>query len=133
MCVTLTPAAAGFMKRIVRFGGGSADSGFRLSVKPGGCSGFDSSFTVEPAPAEGDAVIEQLGARLFLTEASCALLRGYTVDFTENSLDSRLSYRKDGAPEACGCGSGQGAQAPGAAVAVKFFKPGSGCQKTSGA
>lgn len=129
MCVTLTPAAAGFMKRIVRFGGGSADGGFRLSVKPGGCSGFDSSFTVEPAPATGDAVIEQLGVRLFLTEDSCALLRGYTVDFTENSVDSRLSYHKEGAAEACGCGSGNGAQAPGAAVAVKFFKPGSSCTK----
>ncbi|NMF97462.1 iron-sulfur cluster assembly accessory protein [Aromatoleum toluolicum] len=129
MCVTLTPAAAGFMKRIVRFGGGSADSGFRLSVKPGGCSGFDSSFTVETAPAAGDAVIEQLGVRLFLTEDSCALLRGYTVDFTENSVDSRLSYHKEGAAEGCGCGSGTGAQAPGAAVAVKFFKPGSSCTK----
>lgn len=129
MCVTLTPAAASFMRRIVRFGGGSADSGFRLSVKPGGCSGYDSSFSVEAAPGDGDTVIEQLGARLFLTEESCALLRGYTVDFSENSVDSRLSYRKDGAPEACGCGSGQGAQTPGAAVAVSFFKPGSGCHK----
>lgn len=133
MCVTLTPAAASFMRRIVRFGGGSADSGFRLAVKPGGCSGFDSSFSVETAPAAGDAVIEQLGARLFLTEDSCALLRGYTVDFTENSVDSRLSYRREGAPEACACGSGQGALAPGAAVAVKFVKPGSGCQKTADA
>ena len=129
MCVTLTPAAASFMKRIVRFGGGSAESGFRLSVKPGGCSGFDSCFTVEPAPAEGDAVIEQLGARLFLTGDSCALLRGYTVDFTENSVDSRLSYRKDGTPEACGCGSGEGPRAAAGAIAVKFFKPGSGCTK----
>ncbi|WP_407279785.1 iron-sulfur cluster assembly accessory protein [Aromatoleum evansii] len=129
MCVTLTPAAASFMKRIVRFGGGSADSGFRLSVQPGGCSGFDSNFTVETAPAAGDAVIEQLGVRLFLTEASCALLRGYTVDFTENSIDSRLSYRKEGAPEACGCGSGE-RQRAGAAVAVTFFKPDGSCRKT---
>jgi iron-sulfur cluster assembly accessory protein len=129
MCVTLTPAAASFMKRIVRFGGGLADSGFRLAVKPGGCSGFDSSFSVEPAPSEDDAVIEQLGVRLFLTADSCALLRGYTVDFTENSVDSRLSYRKEGAAEVCGCGSGNGVQTPGAPVAVKFLKPASGCQK----
>lgn len=129
MCVTLTPTAAGFMRRIVRLSGGKADSGFRLAVKPGGCSGFDSSFTVEAAPADGDAVIEQLGARLFLTEDSCALLRGYTVDFTENSVDSRLSYSKAGAADACGCGSGSGAHAAGAPVAVTFFKPGTGCQK----
>ncbi|MCC4115147.1 iron-sulfur cluster assembly accessory protein [Aromatoleum toluclasticum] len=129
MCVTLTPTAASFIKRIVRLSGGNADSGFRLSVKPGGCSGFDSNFTVEAAPADGDAVIEQLGARLFLTGDSCALLRGYTVDFTENSADSRLSYRKEGAPEACGCGSGAGPRAAGEAVAVTFFKPGTGCTK----
>ncbi|NMG73314.1 HesB/IscA family protein [Aromatoleum diolicum] len=125
MCVTLTPAAATFMKRIVRFGGGKADSGFRLSVKAGGCSGFDSSFTVETAPGDGDAVIEQHGVRLFLTADSCTLLRGYTVDFTESRMDSKLSFSKAGAPEACGCGAG----APGSQTTIVFMRPSVGCVK----
>ena len=134
MCVTLSPAAAAFMKRMVRFGGAGADAGFRLSVKPGGCSGFDSSFTVEPAPQAGDSVIEQHGARLFLTADSCALLRGYEVDFVESRMDSRLSFSKPGEPHACACGSGQGsgraeAGAPLRASPVAFMRPGLGCVK----
>ena len=60
MCVTITPRAAKYMRRMVRFGEGSAAAGFRLTVKPGGCSGFDSSFTVAEVPQdahEGTLVI----------------------------------------------------------------------------
>ena len=39
MNITITPKAEKFMRRIVRFGGGPADSGFRLTVTAGGfCS-----------------------------------------------------------------------------------------------
>ena len=125
MCVTLTPAAATFMKRMTRFGGAGPDAGFRLSVKPGGCSGFDSQFTIEPTPAEGDAVIEQHGARLFLTSDSCALLRGYEVDFVESRMDSALKYSKPGEPHVCGCGAGE----PKSKSTVVFMRPSIGCVK----
>jgi iron-sulfur cluster assembly accessory protein len=125
MCVTLTPAAATFMKRMVRFGGGSADSGFRLSVKAGGCSGFDSQFSVETQPQEGDAVIEQEGVRLFLTSDSCELLRGYVVDFVESRMDGSLKYTKPGEPHVCGCGAGE----PKSKASVVFMRPGVGCVK----
>ena len=125
MCVTLTPAAATFMKRMTRFGGLGADAGFRLSVKAGGCSGFDSDFTIETAPHEGDAVIEQHGAKLFLTPESCALLRGYEVDFVESRMDGSLKYHKPGEPHVCGCGAGE----PGSKSTVVFMRPGVGCVK----
>lgn len=110
MCVTLTPAAATFMKRMVRFGQGGPDGGFRLAVKAGGCSGFDSSFSIEAAPLPGDSVIEQDGVRLFLEAASCELLRGYTVDFRESRLEGGLAFSKAGEAPAC-CGSGKPAAA----------------------
>ena len=125
MCVTLTPAAATFMKRMVRFSGGPADSGFRLAVKAGGCSGFDSSFSVEAAPAATDSVIEQHGVRLFLTQESCELLRGYTVDFTESRLDGGLTFSNPEAPHVCGCGAGD----PQSKSTVVFMRPGTGCVK----
>ena len=120
MCVTLTPAAAAFMKRMIRFGGAGPDAGFRLSVKPGGCSGFDSQFTIEAEPQPGDSVTEQLGARLFLTAESCALLRGYEVDFVESRMDSSLKYSKPGEPHVCGCGAGD----PKSKSTVVFMRPG---------
>ena len=125
MCVTLTPAAATFMKRMIRFGGGGAGSGFRLSVKAGGCSGFDSQFTVEAATAAGDSVIEQEGVRLFLTADSCELLRGHVVDFVESRMDGALKYSKPGEAHVCGCGAGE----PKSKASVVFMRPGVGCVK----
>lgn len=128
MCVTLTPAAAAFIKRMIRFGGssgGTPEAGFRLTVKAGGCSGFDSSFTIEAAPEESDAVIEQHGVRLFLTSDSCALLRGYTVDFSESRLDGGLTFSNPEAPHVCGCGAGD----PKSKSTVVFMRPGVGCVK----
>ena len=125
MCVTLTPAAATFMKRMTRFGGGQAESGFRLTVKAGGCSGYDSSFTIETEPADDDTVIEQHGARLFLTAASCEFLRGHTVDFVESRMDGSLKFSKPGEPHVCGCGAGD----PKSKSTVVFMRPNIGCVK----
>lgn len=125
MCVTLTPAAANFMRRLTRMGGCGPDAGFRLSVTPGGCSGFSSDFTIEPAPHQGDAVIEQNGARLFLAADSCERLRGYEIDFVETPMDSSFKYSKPGQPHVCGCGAGD----PGSKSKVVFMRPGVGCVK----
>lgn len=125
MCVTLTLAAATYMRRMVRFGEGTTESGFRLTVKAGGCSGFDPSFTVEATPQPDDTVIEQHGARLFLTKASCELLRGYTIDFAESRLDGGLTFTNPVAPHVCGCGTGEQKNQTG----VVFMRPTVGCVK----
>lgn len=131
MCVTLTPAAAKFMSRMIRFGhaGNANDSaGFRLSVKPGGCSGFDSSFSVEAAPQPGDTVVLQEGVTLFLPAETCDLLSGYTVDFHESRLEGGFAFTNPAKPHACGCSSMQAAADMG--VQVVQFRPPS-CSKGS--
>ena len=45
--LTITPAAAKFINRIVRFAGLGAGAGLRLAVTPGGCSGYASEFSPE--------------------------------------------------------------------------------------
>jgi Fe-S cluster assembly iron-binding protein IscA len=83
---------------------------------------------VEETPASGDTVIAANGVSLFLPEASCALLRGYTIDFSENAFEGGLSYSKPGAAPACGCGSGSG---QGKGPGVAFLSPDSICRKAS--
>ena len=46
--VTVTPAAEKFIRRMVRFSE-HPEGGFRLTVSAGGCSGYNSEFTVVPA------------------------------------------------------------------------------------
>lgn len=108
MCVTITPRAAKYMRQMVRFGEGSAAAGFRLAVKPGGCSGYDASFAVAEIPGPGDTVIEQNGALLFLTNDSCSLLQGHVIDYKESPASAGLTFTPPDGAKVCGCGSGSG-------------------------
>ena len=106
--VTITPAAAKFINRIVRFSGHAAGAGLRLSVTPGGCSGYASQFSAEAAPADGEQLLEVDGVRLFLAAESRLLLNGLTVDFVETATQSGLSFI-DPNKAACACSSAESA------------------------
>jgi len=101
MNFTLTPAADKFIRRILRFSGGP-ESGFRLAVTAGGCSGLAAEFDVEAAPRAGDAIVDQSGIRFFLPAESRLLLDGVTIDFAENATQSGLVFRDPKAGN-CGC------------------------------
>lgn len=111
MNVALTPKAEKFISRMIRFNGGGTDSGFRLSVAPGGCSGLSSSFTVEATPLPGDAVLESNGVKLFLPAESRVLLEGVTIDFSDSAMSTGLSFISPHA-QACGCSSSGGQLPP---------------------
>ena len=75
MNFTITPAAQKFMRMMLRVDG-SAGSGFRLAVSPGGCSGLVADISVRADPQAGDAVVERDGVKLFLPAESRLLLDG---------------------------------------------------------
>jgi iron-sulfur cluster assembly accessory protein len=106
--VTVTPAAAKFINRVVRFSGLSAGAGLRLSVTPGGCSGYSSEFSAEQAPQVGEQMLEVGGVRLFLGAESRLMLNGITIDFVETATSSGLSFI-DPNKEACACSSADAA------------------------
>jgi len=111
MNIVITPRAEKFISRMIRFNGGAADAGFRLSVTPGGCSGLSSSFTVEAAPQAGDAVLENNGVRVFLPAESRILLEGVTIDFADTAASTGLSFINPNA-HVCACSSSAAASAP---------------------
>ena len=110
--VTITPAAAKFINRIMRFSGLAAGAGFRLVVGAGGCSGYTSEFSAEAASRPGEQTLEVEGLRLFLPAASCLILEGVTIDFTETAIQSGLSFINP-KQAACACSSANTAPAPG--------------------
>lgn len=100
--VSLTPAATKFIARMVRFSGQPDGAGFRLDVSAGGCSGFNSEFTVEAVPLQGDSVVDIGGLKLFLTAGSRLLLEGVTIDFADTPTKSGLTFiNPNQAPCAC--------------------------------
>jgi len=120
--VTVSPAADKFIRRMVRFSGHPA-GGFRLTVAPGGCSGYSSEFSVEAAPREGDAeCVVNDGTRLFLPAQSRLLLDGVTIDFAETPTSAGLVFIDPNAAS-CGCSTSSDAAPPAeAAVSVGAIK-----------
>jgi iron-sulfur cluster assembly protein len=114
MNITITEKAGNFMRRMIRFNGGTAESGFRLLVSPGGCSGLSSSFTVEASPQAGDAVLESNGIKVFLPAEIRILLEGVTVDFADTPLSTGLIFINPHA-QVCGCSSSGDSAPPGVA------------------
>ena len=114
--VTVSAAAEKFMRRMVRFSEHPA-GGFRLTVTPGGCSGYSSAFTVEATPQAGDAEIGVNGVRVFLPAESRLLLDGVTVDFADSPTQSSLTFFNPN-QAACGCSTAGDAPAKPAEVSV---------------
>jgi iron-sulfur cluster assembly accessory protein len=108
--VTVTAAAEKFMRRMVRFSQ-APTGGFRLTVTPGGCSGYSSEFTVEAAPLGNDAELLVNGLRVFLPAESRLLLDGVTVDFADTPTQSGLTFFNPNA-EACGCSTADSSKSP---------------------
>lgn len=117
--VTVTPAAEKFMRRMVRFSE-HPTGGFRLSVAPGGCSGYASEFTVQPAPQGNESELLVNGLRVFLPAESRLLLDGVTVDFADTPTQSGLTFFNPNA-EACGCSTSDAKPAQ-ASVALSSIK-----------
>lgn len=81
----------------------------RLSVEPGGCSGFQYAFEIESSAdvESDDIIIEQRGTGLVVVdESSLALLRGSIVDFEDSMMRSAFVVSSNPQADAgCGCGS----------------------------
>ncbi len=88
---TVTPAATKFIRRMVRFSDHPA-GGFRLTVTPGGCSGYSAEFSVESAPRAGDSEVQVDDVKLYLPAESRLMLEGVTVDFAETPTSSGLTF-----------------------------------------
>lgn len=106
LVVTVTPAAAVEVKRFMDAEGVPAESGgLRVSVQPGGCSGFKYGLLIEDQPAEDDWVIDTHGFRMFVDPFSAQYLNGVTIDYVSSFQGSGFTFKNPNATGGCGCGS----------------------------
>ena len=80
-------------------------AGLRVSVLPGGCSGFKYSLNIEERALEDDAVVEVSGVRVFVDGFSMQYLTGITIDYTSSMQGSGFTFSNPNASGGCGCGS----------------------------
>ena len=104
--VEITAAAATeVMKFIDQEGVDPAKGGLRVSVQPGGCSGFKYGLLIEDAAAEDDIVIDQSGWRVFVDPFSAQYLNGVVIDYVTSMQGSGFTFKNPNATGGCGCGS----------------------------
>lgn len=80
-------------------------AGLRVSVLPGGCSGFKYSLNIEEAALEDDMVAEINGVRVFVDGFSAQYLSGVTIDYLSSMQGSGFTFNNPNATGGCGCGS----------------------------
>jgi iron-sulfur cluster assembly accessory protein len=102
----LTDRAVEEVKKFIEAEHVPADSaGLRISVLPGGCSGFKYSLNIEERPLEDDAVMEVNRTRVFIDGFSLQYLSGITVDYVSSMQGSGFTFNNPNASGGCGCGS----------------------------
>jgi iron-sulfur cluster assembly accessory protein len=104
--VSLTPKAAAKVREF--FGAESAPAetaGLRLSVLPGGCSGFKYGVSIEDAPLDDDLVLDASGVRVFVDPYSAPYLNGLEVDYVATMQSSGFAFKNPNATGGCSCGT----------------------------
>jgi iron-sulfur cluster assembly protein len=104
--VLLTGRAADEVQKFIAQEQVPADSaGLRVSVLPGGCSGFKYSLNIEERPLDDDMVAEVNGVRVFVDGFSAQYLTGVTIDYVSSMQGSGFTFTNPNATGGCGCGS----------------------------
>lgn len=106
IALTITPVAVTEVKRFMDAEGVSPEQGgLRVSVQPGGCSGFKYSLVIEDSTAEDDVVLDQDGFKVFVDPFSAQYLSGVTIDYVSSMQGSGFTFSNPNATGGCGCGS----------------------------
>ena len=102
--ITVTEAAAGKFRELLSEEG-KHESGLRVFVQGGGCSGFQYGLMIEESGGVGDRQFESNGVRLFVDPVSVSYLKGAEVDFVDTITGGGFTIKNPNATSTCGCGS----------------------------
>ncbi|MGH7546028.1 MAG: HesB/IscA family protein [Gemmatimonadota bacterium] len=80
-------------------------TGLRVSVLPGGCSGFSYGLDLEPEGREDDEVLQMNGLCLYVDPFSAQYLQGVEIDYVSSFQGSGFTFKNPNATGGCGCGS----------------------------
>ncbi len=104
--VILTPVAAAEVRKFMEAEGVTAEKGgLRISVMPGGCSGFKYGLVIEDQQADDDVSVEVEGIRIFVDPFSAQYLSGTMIDYVSSMQGAGFTFKNPNTTGGCGCGS----------------------------
>jgi iron-sulfur cluster assembly protein len=103
--IEITENASAHIRRMLAKRG-ATETGLRVGVKAGGCSGFEYTFGWGVAPEPSDLVFEGAGgAKVFVDPRSLRLLDGSVLDYDTSLLTKGFIFNNPHASGTCGCGA----------------------------
>ncbi len=79
-------------------------SGLRLSVIGGGCSGLQYDMTITPAPTTRDIMVVTNGVRLIVDPKSALYVSGSMLDYSDDLQKGGFQVTNPNATAHCSCG-----------------------------
>ncbi|MBW4594579.1 MAG: iron-sulfur cluster assembly accessory protein [Brasilonema angustatum HA4187-MV1] len=107
MTVTLTEKAEFRLRTLLQGATSETNTpakGIRISVKDGGCSGYEYGMEVISQPQPNDFVSQQGHVLVYVDAKSASLLEGLVIDFIEGVMESGFKFINPKATDTCGCG-----------------------------
>ena len=101
----LTPKAVDMVKITREQEKLDPESGLRVAVRGGGCSGFEYALDFELEPRENDFVLEYDGLKVFVDAVSARYLQGTEIDYVLGMTGAGFKFNNPKATGTCGCGS----------------------------
>jgi iron-sulfur cluster assembly protein len=101
--VTLSDKAAGKVKELMNGQGETGESGLRVAIRGGGCSGFQYALAFDQK-RDGDQVYEHQEIKLLIDSESLPFVDGSEVDYVEGLQGAGFAVNNPNVVAACGCG-----------------------------
>ena len=106
IALSITPAAVVEVRKFMEAEKVSPSvGGLRVSVQPGGCSGFKYSLLIEDQPADDDTLVAQDGFNVLVDPFSMQYLSGVIIDYVTSMQGSGFTFKNPNSTGGCGCGS----------------------------
>lgn len=102
--VVTASAAAAILDQLSKRQNNGPQSGLRIGVKAGGCSGLSYIVQFEDAPRPEDEIIEVDGAKVYVDPKSLAFLAGTEFDYVKTLMKQGFEFRNPQQKSSCGCG-----------------------------
>lgn len=104
--LSISESAARKIQGLLQAQSKSSAGGLRVAIIGGGCSGMQYKMNLAEAPAPGDTVVEEHGAKVMVDAKTLLFLAGSQIDYAEGlSLEgSGFKVANPNVKSACGCG-----------------------------
>lgn len=103
--INVTKKAAEKIKALIKQ---EKKNGLRISVMPGGCSGYQYGMELDDKATADDIIVEEHGIKIFIDKESIKKLNGSEVDYIDSLQGAGFKIGNPKATKTCGCGSSFG-------------------------